>query len=81
MNLRLAILRSLNKASGRAVPEYVLKLEARVRLGRHAGEQEWDEEIVTQEERGWIERGKDAVTDDPTVRITEAGKKAAKTHS
>lgn len=80
MNLRLAILSSLNKASGRAVPEYVLKLEARVRLGRHPGEQEWDEEVATQADRGWITRAADPVTDDPTLSITEAGKKAAKHH-
>jgi hypothetical protein len=81
MNLRLSILSALNKSAGRAVAEYVLKLEVRVRMGRHPGEQEWDEEMATQAERGWIERGKDAVTDDPTVRITEAGKQAAKNHS
>ncbi len=80
MNLRLSILSALNKAGGRAVPEYVLKLEVRLRIGRHPGEQEWDEEVVTQVERGWLERGKDEVTDDPTLRITEAGKKAAKNH-
>ncbi len=80
MSLRLAILSALNKSAGRPVPEYVLKLEVRVRLGRHPGEQEWDEEVVTQAERGWVTRGADAVTDDPTLKITEAGKAAAKHH-
>ncbi len=80
MSLRLSILACLNKSGGRHVAEYVLKLEVRVRIGRHPGEQEWDEEVATQVDRGWLERGKDDVTDDPTLRITEAGKKAAKHH-
>ena len=80
MNLRLSILSALNKAGGRPVPEYVLKLEVRVRIGRHPGEQEWDEEVATQLDRGWLQRDKDEVTDDPRLRITEAGKKATKNH-
>jgi hypothetical protein len=76
MNLRTAILHGLNVAGPKGIPEFALKIEARLRLGRTPGETEWASEITHLEERGWVARDVDPITDDPHLTITDAGKKA-----
>ena len=76
MNLRTAILHSLSLAGTKGVPEFALKIEARLRLGRTPGETEWAGEVQHLVEKGWAEKDVDPITDDPHLIITDAGKKA-----
>jgi hypothetical protein len=76
MNLRTVILHSLSLAFDRGVPEFALKIEARLRLGRAPGEAEWATEIQHLADRGWVGKDVDPITDDLHLTLTEAGKKA-----
>lgn len=76
MTLRVAILHSLSLASEKGVPEFALKIEARLRTGRTPGETDWAAEVTTLVERGWVTRTTDQLTDDTGLVITAAGKKA-----
>ena len=76
MNLRTAILHGLSLAGQKGIPEFALKIEARLRLGRTPGETEWAGEVTHLVEKGWVDRDTDPITDDPHLILTDAGKKA-----
>lgn len=76
MSLRAAILHCLSLAPDKGVPEFALKIEARLRLRRPLGETEWTMEVTTLVERGHIVRTTDALTDDPGLLLTTSGRAA-----
>ena len=76
--MRHHILAILASAPARGIIVTVLRQEVGVRLRQRVGDTEWMDAVTTLKNKGFIEDGEqDTLTDDSTLKLTPAGRKAA----
>lgn len=76
--MRHHILAILASAPARGIIVTVLRQEVGVRLRQRVGDTEWTDAVTTLKNKGLIEDGEqDTLTDDCTLKLTPAGRKAA----
>lgn len=76
MNLKRAILRTLNLAQPYMVPQVSLRSEAEVSVGGIVGDTDFETAIAELERKGMITHEIDPLSSDKKYAITEAGKGA-----